>query len=48
MDWATISVIANAVLLIFEYWLGKTKKTKASSTIELILNILKTIIQRRN
>lgn len=28
-------------LLLLEYWLGKTGKTKAASTVELLLNIFK-------
>lgn len=35
------------VVLGIEYWLGKTNKTKAGSMLELVLNGIKKIFQRR-
>lgn len=32
------------VLLVLEFWLGKTQRVKANSGIELILNLIKTVI----
>lgn len=35
--WAVILSGLGLLHLVFEYWLGKTTKTKANSTIELVL-----------
>jgi hypothetical protein len=37
------------ILLVFliEYWLGRTKKVEANSTIQLILNMVKSIIMKK-
>lgn len=35
-----ITFLAIFTYSIFEYWLGKTKKVKENSTIELILGVL--------
>lgn len=43
--------VAGAVLMLLEWWLGKTDKVKAGSTVELILNgakvVLGTVIQKK-
>jgi hypothetical protein len=38
-----IAVWAVFILMVVEYWLGKTNLVKPGSTIEVILNGLKTI-----
>jgi hypothetical protein len=35
--WAVILSGLGLLHLIFEYWLGKTTKTKANSTLELVI-----------
>ena len=45
MDWGTILTVGlPIIMLILEYWLGKTDKTKSSSTLELVENILKGLL----
>ena len=34
------------LILVFEAWIGKTKKTEASSTLELILLALKRVLKK--
>lgn len=42
MEWGLLGyAIANAAL---EYWLGRTDKVKAGSTVEAILNGAKTVL----
>jgi len=33
------------IVLGLEYWLGKTEKTKAGSTLELVYNLLKLFVK---
>lgn len=42
----TLSGVAMAVLMVVEFWLGKTKKVESNSTLELILNGLKLIFKK--
>lgn len=35
----TFKALATTILLVVEFWLGKTDRVKASSIIELILNL---------
>lgn len=42
-----VQYVALGILLILEYWLGKTPKMKASSTVELLIRGLKFIIFRK-
>ena len=37
-------VIAGALYVALEYWLGKTNKVKAGSAVEAVLNGLKAVI----
>lgn len=41
LSWQKIaSIIASlSILLLFEFWLGRTQKTRASSTLELLLMV---------
>ena len=41
-----VIVITQLVFMVAEYWLGKTNKTKAGSTLELIKNILVAIVRQ--
>ena len=40
------TIVAFLMWLIFEYWLGRTNKVKAGSTLEAILNFIKMIISK--
>jgi len=42
---AILKLIALIVYPIIEYFLGKTKKLQANSVLELILNILESILK---
>lgn len=39
---------ALAGFLLFEFWLGRTKKTDASSSLDLILLVLRGIFNKRS
>lgn len=39
--WTVVLAFMGAFHMLFEYWLGKTDKVDASSTIELLLNFFK-------
>lgn len=43
MDWKTmlLNIVGPIVYALVEFWLGKTKKTKSASVIELAMNIWK-------
>lgn len=36
-----VGYILGIVFLLLEYWLGKTEKVKAGSTVELVTNMVK-------
>lgn len=42
------AVAAGCVLLVLEYWLGRTDKVKAGSILESVLNGLKSILSKKN
>lgn len=39
-----VAALACGGYLLLEYWLGKTDKVKAGSTLELVLNGTKTVL----
>ena len=41
----TLSIILGAVLLLVEFFLGKSSIVKPSSTIELVLELAKKVIE---
>lgn len=38
--------MTTTALLVLEFWLGKTKRVAANSSIELVINCVKAIIKR--
>lgn len=40
-----VATIAISVLLVVELWLGKTNLVKSGSTLELILNSVKKVLE---
>lgn len=44
---AVVMSVCGTVHVIFEYWLGKTKRVKANSTLELLLELVSLIFRRR-
>lgn len=43
---ANLHVIVAALFSIFEYWLGKTDKVKAGSTLELVINLIRGAVRK--
>ena len=40
-----VMAVATAVLLLVEYWLGKTNLVKPGSTLEVVLTLLKKLLE---
>jgi hypothetical protein len=43
-----VRVILFIAYMSFEAWLGKTKKVESNSTLELVLNIAKTLLTKKS
>ena len=40
-----IALVAGALFVLIEFWLGKTDKVEAGSTLELVLNAAKAVLK---
>jgi len=43
-----LKVVLSVGYVIFEWWLGRTKRTEANSTIDLASRFLKAIVSKEN
>lgn len=40
-----IALVAGALFVLIEFWLGKTEKVESGSTLELVLNAAKAVLK---
>jgi len=41
-----ITIIVSVLILVLEWWLGRTDLTKHNSTVDLILGLVLTVIKK--